>query len=298
MRTFLKIFFCLTVALAVAGPFFAGAVSSTAPYDPPDLPINTNLPIPNEMPISGDTGQGPAALIANFYSFAFLIAGFLAFAMIIYGGVRYTFSGGNHSSKEEGKESIKQALFGMALLLVAYLILRTINPDLTVLNLPTLAPYNPPPSSSSTGPGPGAFACGSSCSCQQYLQNHASVLTACTPTPDVSLVIQCIGTRVSGVSPSAVADHNHTNDSCHFGGPNCVGSGHAFDYGIVGVGGAARLAQVKTAAEQCGRGTSNDVTCFYENAQGQRHPGWTENTPGITHIHCNVNVARDNCGCH
>jgi hypothetical protein len=114
------------------------------------LPINTNLPIPNAVPISGPGGQGPAGLIANFYSFAFLIAGFLAFVMIVYGGVRYTFSGGNHSSKEEAKEAIRQALIGLGLLLVAYLILRTINPDLTKLQLPTLTPYTPVPVA--TGP--------------------------------------------------------------------------------------------------------------------------------------------------
>lgn len=127
-------------------------------YSPPNLPINTNLPIPNAVPISGPGGQGPAGLIANFYSFAFLIAGFLAFVMIVYGGVRYTFSGGNHSYKEEAKEAIKQALIGLGLLLVAYLILRTINPDLTKLQLPTLAPYTPVPVA--TGPTTPADSCG------------------------------------------------------------------------------------------------------------------------------------------
>lgn len=132
-------------------------------YNPPNLPINTNLPIPNAVPISGPDGQGPAGLIANFYSFAFWIAGFLAFVMIVYGGVRYTFSGGNHSEKEEAKEAIKQALIGLGLLLVAYLILRTINPDLTKLQLPTLEPYNPVPVA--TGPSDSCGGCpeGSQC---------------------------------------------------------------------------------------------------------------------------------------
>lgn len=159
MRSLFKIFFCLSIILAIASPFFVGAATTTDPYIPPLLPINTNLPIPGGgVPISGPGGQGPAGLIANFYSFAFLIAGFLAFVMIVYGGVRYTFSGGNSSSKEEAKEAIKQALLGLGLLLVAYLILSTINPDLTQLRMPTLSPYVPVPPA--TGPTPIADHCG------------------------------------------------------------------------------------------------------------------------------------------
>jgi D-alanyl-D-alanine dipeptidase len=181
MKTLFKIFFCLSITLAVASPFFVGAQSSTTsePYNPPNLPINTTLPIPNAKPISGPQGQGPAGIVANFYSFAFIIAGFLAFVMIVYGGVRYTFSGGSHTAKEEAKDAIKQALLGLGLLLVAYLILRTINPDLTTLKLPTLAPYVPqpvsvaPPGNESglacgdppTGAPDGSCAVGASCRC-------------------------------------------------------------------------------------------------------------------------------------
>lgn len=170
MKTITKTFFCLAILLAVTGPFFVGAQET--PYTPANLPINTNFPInansavsgsgvpaKGPIPISGPQGQGPVGLIANFYSFAFLIAGFLAFVMIVYGGVRYTFSGGSHTAKEEAKDAIQQALFGLGLLLVAYLILQTINPDLTKLKLPTLAPYNPPPPATGTPPVLTGFGC-------------------------------------------------------------------------------------------------------------------------------------------
>jgi len=123
------------------------------------LPINTNFPIANPIPVRGEQGQGPAGVVGNFYSFAFMIAGFLAFVMIVYGGVRYTFSAGNVSAKDEAKDAIKQALLGLGLLLVAYLILQTINPDLTQLRMPTLAPYVPPLSSSTQPAGVNGASC-------------------------------------------------------------------------------------------------------------------------------------------
>jgi hypothetical protein len=126
----------------------------------PSLPINPSLPIPNAIPISGEDGQGPAALVANMYSFAFLLAGILAFAMIVYGGVRWTFSGGSASAKKDAKDAITQALLGLALLLLAYLILRTINPDLTRLRLPTLPEHVPFTEPAAVAPPPDSEAPG------------------------------------------------------------------------------------------------------------------------------------------
>jgi hypothetical protein len=153
MRRSYKFFICAALLFVLAAvPLAAQATtstptvgSSTPDYVPPEIPINPNLPfVPGIVPISGDQGQGPAGLVANLYTYAFLIAGFLAFAMIVYGGVRYTFSAGNHSAQSDAKDAIKQALLGLGLLFVAYMILRTINPDLTNLRLPTLDKYVPP----------------------------------------------------------------------------------------------------------------------------------------------------------
>lgn len=57
------------------------------------------------------------------------ICGVLAVIMIVMGGVQYMTSE-LVSSKEEGKKSITNAIFGLILALAAYLILNTINPDL------------------------------------------------------------------------------------------------------------------------------------------------------------------------
>jgi len=59
----------------------------------------------------------------------FGIAGVLAVVMIVWGGVQYMTTE-LVSSKEEGKKSIRNAIFGLVLALSAYLILNTINPEL------------------------------------------------------------------------------------------------------------------------------------------------------------------------
>jgi hypothetical protein len=71
-----------------------------------------------------------------------MIGGVLAFGAIVYGGVLYAISMGNPSRQSEGKEWIQSALIGLLLLAGATLILKTINPDLVNLNLPTLQTVN------------------------------------------------------------------------------------------------------------------------------------------------------------
>jgi len=70
--------------------------------------------------------------IVTFYKFSLGIAGALAMAMIVVGSLYYSLSG-VADKKNEGKEFITSALYGFVLLLGAYLILNTINPELTQL---------------------------------------------------------------------------------------------------------------------------------------------------------------------
>jgi len=64
------------------------------------------------------------------YQFALAIAGIVVFMRIIYGGVMYTLSAGNVTSKGEAMKIITQAIWGLVLLLAAVLILYTVNPRL------------------------------------------------------------------------------------------------------------------------------------------------------------------------
>ena len=107
--------------------------------------INTNIPGMNTVSDSGPTG-----FVYNFYQLSLMISGVLAFGAIVYGGVKYTVAAGNPGGQSEGKEWIKGALLGLLLLVSAYIVLRTINPKLVNLELPTL---DPPASTGSGGEG-------------------------------------------------------------------------------------------------------------------------------------------------
>ncbi|MFZ2253152.1 MAG: hypothetical protein WAW13_03195 [Minisyncoccia bacterium] len=64
----------------------------------------------------------------------------IAVVRISWAGVKYSLSGGNHHLMETAKSDIKGVLIGLAILLIPYLILNTINPELTNLDVLKLAP--------------------------------------------------------------------------------------------------------------------------------------------------------------
>jgi len=64
----------------------------------------------------------------NMFSWAIGIGGSLALGIIIYGGVLWIYSAGNPSIQKESKEWIQAAIYGLALLLGAYMIVNIINP--------------------------------------------------------------------------------------------------------------------------------------------------------------------------
>jgi hypothetical protein len=94
--------------------------------------INTNIPGVSS------SDANPCSTIFGFYTFALMIGGILAFVAITYGGVRYTLAAGNPSGQSEGKEWVKGALYGLLLLVGAYLILNVVNPQITTCGLPGL----------------------------------------------------------------------------------------------------------------------------------------------------------------
>lgn len=80
--------------------------------------------------------SGPAGYVARLYQFGLMVAGLLAFAGIIYGSVKYILSAGNMASLDDAKEQITSAIYGLLLLLGAFIILYTINPTLVQLRNP------------------------------------------------------------------------------------------------------------------------------------------------------------------
>jgi len=88
------------------------------------------------FPWSNTTGIGN--LVKQIYLIALGIVGALALGMIIFGGLQYSMSAGDPSRQRDARDRITQALWGVVLLLSAYLILKTINPELVNIKEPEL----------------------------------------------------------------------------------------------------------------------------------------------------------------
>ncbi len=78
------------------------------------------------------------------FNAALWIGGILCLAMIIWGGFVIMTAGGSIAKAKDGRERIIYAIGGLFLLLASYLILYTINPELTVLKLPEIAEISLP----------------------------------------------------------------------------------------------------------------------------------------------------------
>lgn len=87
-----------------------------------------------KYPWCQDASQSPspAGLIARFYQIALGLVGAAALGVLIYGAILWTLSG-MVTAKQDALEWIKGAVWGVMLLLGAYLILHTINPNLVKL---------------------------------------------------------------------------------------------------------------------------------------------------------------------
>lgn len=86
--------------------------------------------------------QTPAGFVARLYQVSLGVAAACALGVILYGAIRYAVSGGNASSQGEARKWISGAIWGLVLLLAAYIILWTINPDLVNLIDPGLPAAN------------------------------------------------------------------------------------------------------------------------------------------------------------
>lgn len=124
-----SILFCFLFSFSVA----SAAETLQLKYTFPCSPIAGGT-----CPNAEQTSQSPAAYIARFYQFALMLAGVLAFAMIIYGAIQYIVSAGSSTAQKDASDRIFQALWGIALLLGAYLILYTIDPALVSLKDPDI----------------------------------------------------------------------------------------------------------------------------------------------------------------
>ena len=100
--------------------------------------LETGLPT---IPATGlESGQELPSYIKYLFLFGLSLITVLALGQMIIGGIKYILAAGNAAKVEDAKDTIFQALFGLGILLVSVLLLRTINPDLVNLRNPNLTP--------------------------------------------------------------------------------------------------------------------------------------------------------------
>jgi len=80
--------------------------------------------------------EGLPEYVDYLFHLAVIIIGFAILAALVYAGVSYFLSFGNPAKLSDAKEGIFAAFLGAVILLSAYLIFNTINPQLTILELP------------------------------------------------------------------------------------------------------------------------------------------------------------------
>lgn len=94
--------------------------------------------IPGFGTITLQLGMDLATFVAWFYYFIITIAGLAAFVMVVWGGIQWLTSAGNPSKISDAKGRITSTLIGLLIILGSWIILKVINPQLTVLSVPGL----------------------------------------------------------------------------------------------------------------------------------------------------------------
>ena len=88
----------------------------------------------------GTEVRDPSEYISILFKAGLAVAGVLALVFLLYGAILYTVSSsrGNVQGEAQAKERIYSVFLGLGLLLLSYLILYTINPDLVKLKMPKM----------------------------------------------------------------------------------------------------------------------------------------------------------------
>lgn len=87
-------------------------------------------------PCASGASVNLGACISRIYIWSLGISGLLAVAMSVFGGYLIMSARGNGAQVSKGKSYIISSLIGMVLLMCAYLLLNTINPELVDFTTP------------------------------------------------------------------------------------------------------------------------------------------------------------------
>lgn len=96
------------------------------------LPFATfaDLPAPSCGTLQGvncNIGSGPNNLIVTVINIMLGIAFLVAVLFLIFGGFRYIFSAGNEEAAEKGRNTVVNALIGVAIIILSYVIVQIVS---------------------------------------------------------------------------------------------------------------------------------------------------------------------------
>jgi len=97
---------------------------------------------PQDFLLSAPPETRLSLYIKYFVNLSIWAGGILALFFLIYGGIKYLTSTGKPENLASAKNQIAGAFFGLLILLSSFLILKTINPEFTILELPSLKPID------------------------------------------------------------------------------------------------------------------------------------------------------------
>ena len=200
-----------------------------APLPLLDATIDTKASEANPCPF----GKYLNILIKLFFG----ICGVLAVVMIVMGGIQYMTSD-LVSSKEAGKESIRNAILGLLLGLGAWLILNTINPDLLNSCLNSIPPVEITIDEAVTDAGSGVLvdgnlvkiSNGSAVNCTGGIVSIPSSMGSGQICKDLLDRLQILKSKMPGWKINSTIRNGGAASSCHYS--NSANSGNCADLQI------------------------------------------------------------------
>jgi len=93
-----------------------------------------------ELTVKRIVEEGLPGYVEYIFTVAVGLIGFIIFGVLIYNGIRYLISVGRPEQMADARSGILYAFLGALLLLSSVLIFRTINPQLTIMELPKIDP--------------------------------------------------------------------------------------------------------------------------------------------------------------
>lgn len=262
--------------LLISGILSAFLLASPAVFAQQGQKLEFPIPQPEGKALKEATLE---QYISGLFTFGLMVVGITALASIMFGGIRYMASD-LITTKQDAKDQIASAIYGLLLLLFSYLILNTINPELVSLRTATMpAPAATPRQTTPTLIAPDG----------QFIYDPGIQAQFSDASTQLKQFLDCMAQkvpgnvgRISSISDSAgiqtcLNNYSkppcaHASNSCHYGGSNCKGQSYAVDFGD-----EQNYLALKSAAKQC----NSQAYVIYEG----------------DHVHVSIGAA-NNCGCN